>query len=83
MYEPTAIPHAFPPGSRAWLALQLRRIADVLSAPVVLSVRFVETHVEPARYENGDMYLADGTDWNPGSGAGLYIRLAGAWVKIS
>lgn len=83
VYEPTAIPLAFAPGARGWLALQLRRIADALSTPVVLSVRFVETHVTPARVNDGDMYLADGVDWNPGAGAGLYIRLAGAWVKIS
>jgi hypothetical protein len=30
------------------------------------------THVEPAKLRDGDIRLADGTDWNPGSGKGVY-----------
>lgn len=36
-------------------------------------------HVEPARLFNGLVVLADGTDWNPGSGAGYYGYRNGAW----
>ncbi len=39
----------------------------------------------PARYKvNGVLVFADGTNWNPGSGAGYYRWNAGgaAWVKI-
>lgn len=31
-------------------------------------------HSAPARTFGGMMVLADGTDWNPGAGAGLYVR---------
>lgn len=40
-------------------------------------------HAEPAKPRPGDFAVADGTSWNPGSGAGLYRRTAtGAWEKL-
>ena len=39
-------------------------------------------HVAPAKVMAGMMVEADGTDWNPGAGAGTYVYRAGAWVKI-
>ncbi len=37
---------------------------------------------EPVEIQNGDVVFADGSNFNPGSGAGLYERKAGAWVKL-
>lgn len=34
---------------------------------------------EPARLSDGLIVLADGTSWDPGSGAGYYGFRAGAW----
>lgn len=82
MYEPTAVPTDAPAGLRAWLAAQLRLVADVLARPEVVSVRFTKLAAEPARYADGDVVFANGTDWNPGSGAGLYERRGGAWNKL-
>jgi hypothetical protein len=43
----------------------------------------VETlHAEPERVREGMVVLADGTDWNPGSGAGFYGYYGSAWVKL-
>jgi hypothetical protein len=41
-------------------------------------------HAAPVRIRAGMLVIADGTDWNPGSGAGLYRRNAAnaAWVFI-
>jgi hypothetical protein len=39
-------------------------------------------NVEPARSSDGDEVEADGVNWNPGSGAGKYVKRAGAWVFI-
>lgn len=37
----------------------------------------------PARVKPGLVVYADGTEWNPGSGEGLYrYNLAGSWVFI-
>jgi hypothetical protein len=82
MYEPTPVPSDSPRGLRAWLAHQLREVASVLARPTVVGVRFALLAAEPARYENGDVVGADGTNWNPGGGAGIYARISGAWVKL-
>lgn len=81
-FEPSAIPADSPPGLRAWLAAQMRRIAETLTAPRVRAVQFDELHAEPDKYADGLVVLADGSDWNPGSGAGMYARISGAWVKL-
>ncbi len=39
-------------------------------------------HVAPTKPRTGDIRLADGTNWNPGSGAGFYGYYGGAWVKL-
>jgi hypothetical protein len=41
-------------------------------------------HASPARIFGGMAAIADGTDWNPGSGAGLYLRNEAndAWLFI-
>jgi hypothetical protein len=80
-YEPTPIPQDYSP-LRSWLATQLRKISDVLRAPTVSGVHFDILHAEPARYSDGDVIMADGADWNPGAGGGLYQRFGGAWVKL-
>lgn len=39
-------------------------------------------HAAPEKVRNGMEVEADGTDWNPGSGAGKYVYRSGAWVFI-
>lgn len=41
-----------------------------------------ELSVAPAKPRAGMIALADGTNWNPGSGAGFYGYYGGAWVKL-
>jgi hypothetical protein len=39
------------------------------------------THVAPLKPRDGDFRFADGTDWNPGSGRGIYYYDSG-WIKL-
>jgi len=39
-------------------------------------------HVAPSKPQEGMVILADGTDWNPGSGAGFYGYYGSSWVKL-
>jgi len=39
-------------------------------------------YAAPKRISDGMVILADGTSFDPGSGAGVYARVAGAWVKL-
>lgn len=43
---------------------------------------FTAIHVVPVKPVEGMIRLADGTDWDPGSGKGLYQFLGGVWVKL-
>lgn len=65
---------------RAWLERELYRIKMAID---LLAVGHLdETNVAPTKPRTGDIRLADGTDWNPGSGAGFYGYYGGAWVKL-
>lgn len=39
-------------------------------------------HVEPTKVVDGMIVFADGVDWNPGGGRGVYVRDSGNWVKL-
>lgn len=47
-------------------------------------LEYVILHAEPARVRAGMVAYADGTDWNPGSGEGIYRRNVAntAWVHL-
>ena len=81
-YVPKTVPLNTPAGLRDWLASELRRIANALAEPAVEVQHLVPLAAEPSRREDGMVVYADGTNWNPGSGAGVYAREAGAWVKL-
>lgn len=63
---------------------ELARISQALSSPndaVLVNVLYKA----PAKTKPGTLVVADGTSWNPGSGAGLYLRNAAnnAWLFIA
>lgn len=39
-------------------------------------------YAEPIRLYEGLFAFADGTEWDPGSGRGLYQYVSGAWEKL-
>ena len=81
-YVPKTVPLNTPPGLRDWLASELRRIANSLAHPEAEVQYLVPLAAEPTRLQDGMVVYADGTNWNPGSGAGLYARESGAWAKL-
>lgn len=44
---------------------------------------FSETHAEPDKPRELMIRFADGTDWDPGNGRGLYQRISSVWIKLS
>lgn len=50
----------------------------------VENVRLARQHVAPAKVEDGQLARADGTDWDPGDGAGVYYWDGdeSAWVFL-
>ena len=39
-------------------------------------------YAAPTKYREGTIVKADGTTWNPGSGAGVYCRRGAAWTFL-
>lgn len=60
-----------------FLREELKRISYAIQA---LALGHVDkTTVAPAKPCEGDIRLADGTNWNPGSGQGMYAYYGTAW----
>lgn len=79
-------------GLVSW-ALSLHRTLDETLNSTILTVnalsrgeldviRFNVQTEEPAGPEEGWVTYADGTSWDPGSGAGLYEYRSAAWRKL-
>lgn len=63
-----------------FLARELKRIAASFES--IENIVLVELNVAPARPRTGMVVLADGTNWNPGSGVGFYGYSGGAWTFL-
>lgn len=64
---------------------QLLREFQAIQQAAQRAEPFIElevSHAAPTKLRNGMVALADGTDWDPGSGAGFYGYYGGAWVKL-
>lgn len=48
-----------------------KRVQETFEQNEVLQL--VELHVVPNKLLHGRMYFADGADWDPGSGRGIYV----------
>ena len=66
------------------LQMYLQREFDKLERTIeLLALGHIDkTHVAPTKPREGDIRLADGTNWNPGTGAGFYGYYGGSWVKL-
>ena len=62
---------------------ELNRLGDILFN--LDTFRLEPTNVAPTKPRDGDIRYADGTNWNPGSGQGIYAYIddgAPAWEKL-
>ena len=57
--------------------LKLQAVVNALAAG-----HLDPTHKEPSKPRRGDYRIADGSDWDPGSGEGLYRHDGATWVFI-
>lgn len=45
-------------------------------------IRLAKQTNPPTKLSEGLIAFADGTSWNPGSGAGIYAYYSGSWHKL-
>lgn len=62
-----------------WIKNELDRVSQAVLA---LEYQYPELNAEPARYNVGYVAYADGTNWNPGSGEGLYVYKSTGWTLL-
>lgn len=77
VYTP-GFPPLDPKDLPAFLSQELNRIARAMNEADETSA-LAPLAVEPKKVFDGLEVLADGTNWNPGSGAGRYYYFNNAW----
>lgn len=75
-YAPETVP-SVPSDIPAYLERELFKIK--VAVDLMAAGHLDETHVAPTKPRTGDIRLADGANWNPGSGRGLYYYQDSAW----
>jgi len=65
-----------------YLEEEVDLIEQAINRPSITRLNLQELNAEPERPRDGDLVYADGTNWNPGSGEGGYLRENGSWVKL-
>lgn len=83
MYSPTPLYSTDPADVAAYVQQELQTLAQALSSISVPHITFAELHVAPAKPRDFMVVAADGTDWDPGAGKGLYVYYSGAWNKAA
>jgi len=77
MYQPLVLPRE-PALLADAVQLELQRLALQLAEPQEY-LMLKTLYAEPVRLREGMLVMADGTTWNPGSGAGVYAYRGGSW----
>lgn len=80
MYVPNNVP-ANPAEIPQFLQQELLNLQKALYGPFPF-VQLQKLYAPPARVFEGMAALADGTQWNPGSGAGFYGYRNGGWKLL-
>jgi hypothetical protein len=72
-----------------YLFSELNRLSDIIFNLDVM--RLEQTNRNPedttinsnrGKPRDGDIRYADGTNWNPGGGIGIYAYIGGSWTKL-
>ena len=79
LYEPGPLPEEAD-DLGLYLVTELKRLGSILYNQATF--RLERIHIEPKRPRAGDIRYADGTDWNPGSGEGVYLFNGTSWTKF-
>lgn len=79
-YTPGRVPSRVEELGR-FLQSEIERLNDALESPFTHQL-LEKLNVAPDRVRDGMVAYADGTNWNPGSGEGVYVYYASAWHKL-
>jgi hypothetical protein len=77
LYTPEGIDSSDPRELTRWVKRELEKIKLAFDAALARQVEFL--NVAPTKPREGMIRGADGTNWNPGSGKGIYAYYSSAW----
>lgn len=80
LYQPESIDSDNPQEIVSWATRELYKVSAALQTALARKVEFL--NVAPAKPREGDIRGADGINWNPGAGKGIYAFYSGAWNKL-
>ena len=79
-YKPSSTQFSTFDGLRRWITAELVRISNAI-VTAGQKTKLEVTTAEPSKPQTGEVVLADGTDWNPSNGRGLYYY-DGGWQQV-
>lgn len=82
MYAPQTLVAADVPQLQQRVQAELESISRSMASPADYAA-LRTLYAEPKRVFEGMIVKADGTTWDPGSGAGVYAYIGSAWVSLS
>lgn len=74
-------PNPFIGDVSAYLQSELQKISEAMNNPQP-ALKLSVSYSPPTKFGEGTIVLADGTSFNPGSGAGFYGYRGGSWRKL-
>lgn len=60
-------------------AQEFEELERVLAEPTLPLLILETRNAAPGKLQDGMIAKADGVNWNPGAGAGVYVYRGGAW----
>lgn len=79
-YEPGSFAGGTQEQMIAWLQEEFNKLREVVNQKLDEEVKFLA--MPPLKVREGMIVAADGVNWNPGAGAGLYLFRDGSWWKL-
>jgi hypothetical protein len=67
---------------RSWISNELIRVSNAFTTSSQ-TTNIPVINAAPSKPQIGDVVFADGTNWNPSGGRGLYYYDSSGWVKIA
>lgn len=61
---------------------ELEAVSRETETPTVIYLKLTQLNAAIAKPEDGMLVYADGTNWNPGSGEGIYAYYNSTWNKL-
>ena len=82
MYDPSEIPQTSVEDLARAVTDELQRISEAFRIASFDSINLSERHVPLDKPRDGDVINADGTNYDPGSGKGIYYYNGSTYVKL-